>query len=448
MKRPFLTPLFFSVRLPTLLAMFWRAHISRKRTAGPPRKEPLSFIVFRLDSLGDVVMTTPLFRALKQAHAKCRCTVVVQGCYKSLLVTNPYIDEVLTLQHLRPACLPQGLRRLLSAAALYWTRLRKKHFDYAISPRWDVDEHLATFLCLLTNAASRVGYSENSSPAKQRINRGFDKAYNVCLPPGPVRHEVLRNLAIAEALGAAADDSRLQIQVSERDRRKAEKILSKVPNSTRLIALGIGAQSRGRRWPLERYAATIERLANEFAVQPVIAVSEAELAQGLELASLMSKSPIILSGSPLRELCAVLERCELFIGNDSGCAHLAAAMDCQTIVISRHPRDGDPDHFNSPLRFAPHCRHVRVLQPASGLEDCRNFCRATRPHCIKRIQVDDVVSAARLMLSRMRPVVAPGLARSSPGNAEHRLLNSHCAAAIERAIATLHGAAEHPSAPA
>ena len=47
----------------------------------------------------------------------------------------------------------------------------------------------------------------------------------------------------------------------------------------------------------------------------------------------------------------MLERCDLFIGNDSGTAHLAAAMDCKTIVISRHPRDGDPNHSNSPVRF-------------------------------------------------------------------------------------------------
>jgi hypothetical protein len=66
MKASILPPLFLSVRLPTLLAMFWRAHISRAPIAGVSRKEPLSFIVFRLDSLGDVVLTTPLFRALKK----------------------------------------------------------------------------------------------------------------------------------------------------------------------------------------------------------------------------------------------------------------------------------------------------------------------------------------------------------------------------------------------
>lgn len=447
MRAPGWSSLLFSVRLPTLLAMFWRAHIIRETTSEVSQKEALSFIVFRLDSLGDVVLTTPLFRALKKGHPGSRCTVVVQECYKPLLVTNPHIDEILTLPMIRPGWLPQGLRRLLSASALYWKRLRKRHFDFAVSPRWDVDEHLATFLCVLTQAASRVGYSEKASAAKQRINCGFDRAYNVCLPPGPVRHEVLRNLAIAEALGATRVDAGLEIWLTERDRRRAEKLLADVPDSAKLVAIGIGAASSGRRWPLKRYAEAVNRLANGYDVQPAIVCSWAELGHALKLAGLMQPAPIIVSGARLREVCAVLERCDLFLGNDSGCAHLAAAMDCKVIVISRHPRDGDPNHFNSPSRFAPYCAHGLVLQPATALEGCRPACHAQQPHCITKVSVEEVVAAARVMLNATRAVVAPALAKTLPDKAAHRLLHSHSAEAVRRAVEALRAGAERPSTP-
>jgi ADP-heptose:LPS heptosyltransferase len=443
MKR-LLPPLFFSVRLPTLLAMFWRRHLSRGARDGVSRKERPSFIVFRLDSLGDVVLTTPLFRALKQAHPGARCTVVVQQRYKPLLVTNPHIDEILTLPRIRPAWLPQGIRRLLAAVALYWTRLRKPHFDYAISPRWDVDEHLATFLCLLTNAASRVGYSETASPAKQRANRGFDAAYEICLPPGGARHEVVRNLAIAEALGATATGAGLEIHLTEGDRRKAAKLLARLSDSGVLAGVGIGAQSPGRRWPLPRYAKTLNRLAKEHGVQAVIVCSASELGQALELDRLLQRSPIILSGAPLREVCAVLERCELFLGNDSGCAHLAAAMNCRTVVISRHPRDGNPNHFNSPLRFAPHSMHVRVLQPAAGKDGCRAFCAHTEPHCITQVCVDEVFAAAQAMLNEARPVVLPARPKLWSEQAARRLLHSHSAEAVQRVVEALFAAPGTP----
>ena len=270
-----LPPLFFSVRLPTLLAILWRTYFQRDSVVGMSHKGPLSIVIFRLDSLGDVVLTTPLFRELKKAYPKSRCTVVVQEAYRPLLVTNPHIDEVLSLPDIKPPWLPLGAKRLLSAVLLYRTRLRARHFDFAICPRWDVDEHLATFLCVLTNASNRVGYSEKASLAKQRINRGFDTAFSNCVPPGAARHEVLRNLAIVEALGGTVSDDTLEIRLTERDRRKASKLLAQVAPSSTLIAIGIGARSSGRRWPFERYAQTLRQLAGEHPVQAVIVCSAA-----------------------------------------------------------------------------------------------------------------------------------------------------------------------------
>ncbi len=427
-----------------MLAMFWRTHIHRPPAAKVARKERLSYIIFRLDSLGDVVMTTPLFRALKMAHPRSRCTVVVRRGYKSLLATNPHIDEILTLPNIRPAWMPQSLRRLLAATFFYWTQLRGKHFDYAISPRWDVDEHFATFLCVLTNAATRVGYSEQTTAAKQRMNRGFDRAYSLCLLPGPVQHEVLRNLVVAEALGATARESALEINVTEQDRKHAAKLLAKVPASANLLAIGIGAHSAGRRWPLEHYGKTAAQLQQRYDVQVVIVCSGPELGEALKLAALLPRVPVIVSGARLRHVCAVLERCELFIGNDSGSAHLAAAMGCKTLVISRHPAHGDPNHFNSPVRFAPYCRLVHVLQPAAGLEGCETACRTSKPHCITQVSVDEVVAAAQHMMTE-RPPIAEEVLAPRWADAAHVLLHTHSREALQAAIGETHAAGARPS---
>ena len=150
------------------MAIWWLRFRREALCAG--HKEPPSFIVFRLDSLGDVVLTTPLFRALKDAHPKSRCTVVVQSAYKTLLATNPYVDDILSLRPNGQEWLPTGIRRLLAALLLYRKELRHRHFDLAISPRWDADEHLSTLLCVLTNATKRVGYTCRTSALKERCN--------------------------------------------------------------------------------------------------------------------------------------------------------------------------------------------------------------------------------------------------------------------------------------
>jgi lipopolysaccharide heptosyltransferase II len=387
---------FFSIRVPTLVAIWWLRF--RRQHPCPGHKHPPSFIIFRLDSMGDVVLTTPLFRALKEANPKSRCTVVVQSAYRSLLVTNPYIDEVVSLPLIDRKGIPMGCRRLVAALMLYWTELRHRHFDVAISPRWDVDEHLATLLCVLTNTAKRVGYSCRTSALKQQLNRGFDSAFDTCLPAGPVQHEVERNLAIARALGAPVHERRIDIRVTEKDRREASKHLKGTPRGVKLVAVGIGAASGSRRWPIARYAEALNGLAITNRVWPIIVCAREELTEARSLHDSVQKQASIISGVPLREVCAVLERCEWFIGNDSGCAHLAAAMGSKILVISRHPLGGDPNHFNSPMRFAPWSANVKVLQPHDGRDACETACVASVPHCILNVSVEDVVSEARLLL--------------------------------------------------
>lgn len=413
-----LPPLLLSVRVPTLLARAWRALLPDKPRSATPRRGRLHIIIFRLDAMGDVVMTTPLFRELKRSYPNSHCTAVVRHDFRPLLVTNAFLDEILTLPEIRAHWIPRSAKNLLAALLFYWRRLRQRSFNIAISPRWDVDEHLTTLLCLLTNATQRVGYTEKTSPRKQQLNRGCDTAFNIRLPAGPVQHEVARNLAVVEALGGAVHDSSLDVRLTERDREFAARLLADVPASTKLIALGIGANCTGRRWPLSHYADTVARLARRIPVQPVIVCSASEREQALTLAGLLSRKAIIVAGAQLREACAVLERCDLFIGNDSGAAHLAAAMDCKTIVISRHPRDGDPNHSNSPVRFGPYCRDACVLQPATGLDACTSGCRVTDPHCITAVSVDAVVSAAQAMLGS-EPATADRDEPSVLSNCQH-----------------------------
>lgn len=400
-------------------------------------------IVFRLDSLGDVVLTTPLFRALKGAHPKSRCTAVVQSAYKPLLVTNRYIDEILTPPEIRQQWLPNRARKLVAACLIYWTQLRQRRFDYAFSPRWDTDVHLATLLCVLTNAATRIGYASKCSPEKLRINRGFDAAYNTCLPPGPVQHELERNLAVGAAVGASAGPGTPEIYLTDGDRRAATKLLAHASPGETLIAVGIGGASPGRRWPLHRYADVLNRLGSEQKTRCVVLCSSSELGDALALDGLLRKRSIVISGAPLREVCAVLEQCELFLGNDSGCAHLAAAMACKTLVISRHPLHGDPNHFNSPVRFAPRGGSVKVVQPEAGRDDCRNACIVPGPHCILAVNTDTVLIAAQELLAADQAAIThpvkPWMIAAS-----QRLLQTHTPAAVQHALEHLRQDASTP----
>ena len=399
------------VLIPTRLAMWWKQIRYRDRNQASTARD--CFIVFRLDALGDLVLTTPLFRELKRTYPKAHITAVVQQAHRSILETSPYIDELLSVPSSRNLRHLNQLVYLLHILRFYWHELRGRRFDVVICPRWDTDEHLATLLCTLTNAEVRVGYSERASKGKGRFNKGFDQAFDLRLDPGPLRHEVERNIRIVEALGAMVNDSTTEITLTAQDGEYANRLLHNVPADSVLVALGIGAQSPGRRWPLERYAAVIDQLSQDFPLHTVITCAPSEHEQAIHLARAMPRDSIISDSGAIRETCALLERCDLFIGNDTGAAHLAAAMKCPAIVISRHPKDGDPEHPNSPARFAPWGIPAVVLQPEHGLDDCTTRCRQIhRPHCVQQIAVPEVVGAARALLMQSDRVHDKLVARS------------------------------------
>ena len=417
-----MSTLLWFVRVPTWVGIIWRRHLVRGRRTAKAPTDARSIIVFRLDQLGDVVLTTPVFRELKRLYPRARCTVVVRPEYKAILTTNRNVDEILTLPELRTKCLPARARWLVSVLWFYSTQLRDRHFDLAISPRWDVDESLATLLCALVNAGTRVGYSARVTLAKHKLNRGFDAAFDLVVPPGPLKHEVDRSLAIVEVLGGKVTSSRLEIRLTDNDRRFVHELFTHREPRRALVAIGMGGRAASRRWPLERYAEFISRLNQQGPVQPLIVCSEEEEAEASRLSVMLSVPPYILSGVPLRAVCAVLEQCDLFVGNDTGAAHLAAAMECPTVVISRHPANGDPNHANSPARFGPSCVRSRVLQPSSGADNCVTSCHSNVPHCIKLVTVDRVVAAALDILAEIpNPLLDLPAMTAGQGNAMRRL---------------------------
>ena len=419
------------VALPTWLAIAWSKFLA-KEAARPNRSgSPRSILIIRLDQLGDLVLTTPLFRELKRVYPGARITAVIPPHFKAILTTNRHVDEILTLDEVRAKWLPSRARCLASALWFYWIKMRHRQFDLAISPRWDVDESLATLLCVLANASRRVGHSSRASEAKRRINRGFDAAFDVVLSPGPLQHEVERNLAIVKALGARAPSRRLEIRLTDDDRKFAAELLKHHDSGRLLVALGIGGRASGRKWPLERYAQVTARLNERCRVQPVIVCSSEEDPEASALSVQLPVPPYILSGLPLRAVCAVLERCELFLGNDSGPAHLAAAMNCPTLVVSRHPANGDPNHANSPARFAPYCARHRVLQPATGSGECTTSCQSAEPHCILQISVEQVVEAALEFLPRP----SPALVLRQPSIASQTQPQPDCSRAVVAGLA-------------
>lgn len=351
-------------------------------------------IIFRLDEIGDVVLTTPFLTALRHQFPSASVTLVVQPIMKDFFQGCPVVDDVLTY---RPA--PPGLARVFArwkAVADFDRRLKGSEFDVAVNPRWDVDDYQAGPLVFLTGASHRIGFSETVHPDKGRVNRGFDRYYTHVLTGGGDGHEVKNFGRIMQALGGNPEANPVEAWLTDEDRRWAREVLQPPLDPPRrlLVAVAPGARHERRRWPISHYRRLIEMLVSRFGAR-IVLIGGADDAFLLDSLRSLSSQDVtsFIGGTSVRQSAALIAQCSLLVGNDSGPVHLAASVHTPVVAISCHPQGGDPRHANAPERFAPWSPTALVVRPASGLGKCTDACREDFAHCISTIEVETVWAA-------------------------------------------------------
>jgi ADP-heptose:LPS heptosyltransferase len=367
--------------LPTLfLGAIFRLRHQRWTNSGDT---PSSIVVFRLDRIGDVVLSAAMIRELRRLYPDAHITMVVREETRALAEACPHIDEVAVRTN------GTGLR---SALRFCRRHLREREWDLAIVPRWDTDVHFATLMACYIGAARRIAFSEKCSPVKRFLNWRFDRFYTDVLSAGVLKHEAERNLEVVRYLGGRISSTELELWLTPEDSVDAAErwIEFGLTGSDVVVAFGIGAGEKKRVWPLASFAALIDRLCSELGIKAVIVCGPQEHALGRAVQAYVSTPVHLLAHASLRQSAAFLSRCSLFVGNDSGPLHLAAAAGVAVVQISCHPEGGDPNGDNSPDRFGPFTARGSVARPSQPKYPCRNSCASGLAHCITQVRVDDV----------------------------------------------------------
>lgn len=364
-----------------------------------------SVLVVRLDGIGDVVLTTPFLRELRENLPKAWITLLVRPTIANLVELCPYVNEVLTFE---PAVSRywstfQAMSRALRLAR---KRLRKRHYDLAIAPRWDVDSHFGSMVTFLSGARERLGYSEKVTAEKSRLNAGLDRLLTHSSDGRALKHEVQRNLDLIAFMGGTVEQDRLELWCAAADDLAAGNMLRRhgVQGHDVLIAVAPGAGHPKRMWPLANFAEFGTWVDKNDVGRLVVVGGREDEPWGAELQRRLGTRVINAAGqTSLREAGALLKRCRLFVGNDAGPMHLAAAAGVPVIEISCHPVAGAAGHANSPARFGPwRVPHV-ILRPAAALGSCTDACHSDLAHCIRGVSVGQVTAAMASILPQSIP---------------------------------------------
>jgi heptosyltransferase-2 len=362
-----------------------------------------SVLVVRVDEIGDLVLTSPFLRELRRNLPGAWITLVVKPSNRNLAMTCVYVDEVVTYDwEFDGRAGVHEMRLLARGMALASKHLWRHRFDLAIAPRWGPDDHNAGLIVYLSGAPRRLAYEGMACDVECGAN-GHSRLYTELLSDRGPRHEAERGLDIIESLGGTVGDERLEIWTRPDDEAYAEKLLADPgrSNGTPIVSFGIAARSPRRIWPVERFAALGRWLVEEYDARIILIGGEHHIALAEELTRRLEGKIINSVGqTTLRQAGALLRRCTLHVGNNSGPLHLAAAVGVPVVEISCHPLHGSDLHPTSPARFGPWSVPHTTVQPSAPLPPCRDGCDADRPHCILGIEVAHVREAVALRLSK------------------------------------------------
>ena len=337
-------------------------------------------LMIRTDRIGDVVLSTPAIKALRDAYPQSHIAFMVRPYARDIVEGNPYLDEVIIYDK-------YGAQRGFLSAILFGLRLRKKKFDTAIILHPTNRAHILAFVAGIPN---RIGL-------RRKLPFLLTRALNDKKFLGQ-KHELEYTLEILKDIGIEARDKTLYVPVKDDSRRSVSLKLAEkgAGDSDLLIGVHPGASCPSKRWPLERFAALIDRLKTDYNARIVLisAPEEANRVAGLKK---IIKSEVIdlLGQTPVRELTALLKRCALFISNDSGPVHIATAVGTPSVVIFGRKQPG-----LSPKRWGPTGKNDIALHKDVGCEVCLAHDCKIGFKCLKAISVNEVFDAVRRLLQK------------------------------------------------
>lgn len=294
---------------------------------------PKRILCVRLDNFGDVLMTTPAFRALKQTWPTCELTLLTSSAGAAVAPLLPDVDRVIPFDvpWVRPNADGPASRAPEQAVLDMAETIRRYAFDAAVVFTVQSQNPLpAAMLCYLAGIPRVLGYCREN-PYGLLTDWVPDPEVLVA-----TRHEVERQLALVATVGAHTDDTRLSLQLPTGARERALGLLGEagVDPSRPWLVLHPGVSEEKRRYPADCYVKAAHRLADVFDYQIILTGNPAEWSYVQTICQQIGRDAFNLAGSmDLGTLAGLIAEAPLLIANNTGPVHLAAAVGTPVVVL-------------------------------------------------------------------------------------------------------------------
>lgn len=280
--------------------------------------------IIKLSALGDVIHALPVAHALRRRFPDARLTWIVEARQSLLLKDHPDLDGVIPADTRKWRTLlrsPARVSEVGAELARLTRQLRDSRFEVAIDLQGLIKSGV---LIALTGAPFRIGFGWRR--CRESLNACFT---NLRVVPDPAAaHVVDQYLCLLEPLGVRDRRPVFHLPSSPEAEQRIEEFLAEqgIKHRDRLVALNPGSGRPEKRWPLSHFRILAERLSIDAGARIVLLWGPDEETLAREINDGLAVRPILGPQTSLLELAALLRRCALMVGGDTGPLHLAAAL--------------------------------------------------------------------------------------------------------------------------
>jgi heptosyltransferase II len=333
--------------------------------------------------VGDAIMALPALRAVKKKHANAEISILARPPVAELYQDQSICSELIRYDSKGEHIGWQGRERM---AAM----LRQRKFDVALLLQNAFD---AAWLAWRGKIPERIGYARDGRRLLLTQPIAVPKLGEI---PAHEKFYYLELLRRAGWLTSSQDDGQGELYVPEARRAKAAETMLQAgarPNAIR-VAIGAGAAyGSAKCWMPERFAEWANRLQEKIEADIILFGTTAEAGVSNAIAAAMRQKPVDLTGkTTVGELPALMSQCQLFVGNDSGAMHVAAAVGIPVVAVF-----GPTD----PEGTGPMTTRSAMVQQKPYCSPCFLRRCPTDHRCMKSITPEMVEIAATPWLSEL-----------------------------------------------
>ncbi|MCF7873293.1 MAG: lipopolysaccharide heptosyltransferase II [Candidatus Omnitrophica bacterium] len=281
-------------------------------------KKQLKILLVEPNWLGDVILTTPAFKAIKEVYPKSFLAVVVARKAAPILENNPHIDKIFKLDEKKE-------ERTIFSKIKFIKKIRTYQFDKAFLLHRSFTK---TLLVFLAKTKEIIGYNYKK--------RSLLLSKKIPVINKDSVHKQDYYLNILKISGINIDNKNCQVYLGKAEEKNLEKILPQANHLNGNYLIGINPHSNWppKDWPLSNYQKLIKKILNKYPNSTFFITSKNKQKNIPAIFTQFGKKVIDLSGKTnLRQLACLYSQLDLVISGDSGPLHLAGAVGTKFIAI-------------------------------------------------------------------------------------------------------------------